>query len=50
MESCEWDEHDVCSFVVKYVCVESLDLDSEWRYMDSIRGKVWGFYKGYDEP
>ena len=34
LEFCEWDGDDVCSCVVKYVCIGSLDLDSGLRYMD----------------
>ena len=34
LESCEWDGDDVCSFVVKYVCVGSLVLDSGLRYVN----------------
>jgi hypothetical protein len=34
LESCEWDGDDVCSCVVKYVCVMSLDLDSGLTYVD----------------
>jgi hypothetical protein len=38
LESCEWNEDDVCSSVIKYVCGGSLDLDSGLRYMDVI---IW---------
>ena len=34
LESYEWDEDDVCSIVVKYVCIGSLDLDSWLRHVD----------------
>ena len=34
LESCEWDGVDVCSYVVKYVCIGSSDLDSGLIYVD----------------
>ena len=34
LESCKWDGYDVCSCVVKYACVGSLNLDSGLRYVD----------------
>ena len=36
LESCEWDGDDVCSCVVKYVCVGSLDLNSLLRYVNVV--------------
>ena len=55
LESCEWDGDDVCSCMVKYVCVRSLYLDSGLRYVDTFvwvaffEGIVWGIYRGSDE-
>ena len=35
LESCKWDENNVCSYVVKYVCVGSLNLDTWLRLMNA---------------
>ena len=45
LESCEWDGDDVCSYVVKYVCVMSLDLDSGVDICGCLYGLYFLMYK-----
>jgi hypothetical protein len=38
LKSCEWDGDGVCSCMVKYVCVGSLDMNNGFRYVDAFIG------------